>query len=151
MITRSLKKMLSNIKKIFIYSAEGKQFNLNSIKNFLTAANNQKATEKTVINYLKNNFSKEMQDIVDANPRKQKKEKDILLGVYKDIVNLLGPLLELSNVQINPETQESEELTSMHTLFADDAWIKLSKMCRIIKKTAISKGTKNINTKSNAQ
>ena len=113
--------MLSNIKKIFIYSAEGKQFNLNSIKNFLTAANNQKATEKTVINYLKNNFSKEMQDIVDANPRKQKKEKDILLGVYKDIVNLLGPLLELSNVQINPKTQESEELTSMHTLFADDA------------------------------
>ena len=60
MITRSLKKMLSNIKKNFIYSAEGKQFNLNSIKNFLTAANNQKATEKTVINYLKNNFWKEM-------------------------------------------------------------------------------------------
>ena len=52
--------MLSNIKKNFIYSAEGKQFNLNSIKNFLTAANNQKATEKTVINYLKNNFWKEM-------------------------------------------------------------------------------------------
>ena len=89
MITRSLKKMLSNIKKKFIYSAEGKQFNLNSIKNFPTAANNQKATEKTVINYLKNNFSKEMQDIVDANPRKQKKRKIFCLVFIRILLTCL--------------------------------------------------------------
>ena len=76
----------SNVNKYyetnFTYSADNKKFNLNNLKNFLISVNNQQATEERAKAFLMDTILKEIQEVVNTNPRGQKKGKEIILDIY---------------------------------------------------------------------
>ena len=69
----------SNVNKYyetnFTYSADIKKFNLNNLKNFLISVNNQQATEERAKAFLMDTILKEIQEVVNTNPRGQKKRE----------------------------------------------------------------------------
>ena len=117
MIIPTLKKMLTITKKNkYTYSADGKQFNFNSIKNLFIIASNPRTTKDEVKIFLKKTIATEMQKINKTNCRGQNKEKYFMLDVYKNISTLFGPLVKLNDEQ--PDTR--------HYRYA---WIRKWRVC----------------------
>ena len=73
----------SNVNKYyetnFTYSADNKKFNLNNLKNFLISVNNQQATKERAKAFLMDTILKEIQEVVNTNPRGQKNGKKLYL------------------------------------------------------------------------
>ena len=73
----------SNVNKYyetnFTYSADNKKFNLNNLKNFLVSVNNQQATKERAKAFLMDTILKEIQEVVNTNPRGQKNGKKLYL------------------------------------------------------------------------
>ena len=65
-------------------------------------------------NFLKNTLLKERQKIFNTNPRSQKRDKDIILAIYDDIIKPFSPLSKSDNGQPDeqPETANIPELES---------------------------------------
>ena len=73
----------SNVNKYyetnFTYSADNKKFNLNNLENFLISVNNQQATKERAKAFLMDTILKEIQEVVNTNPRGQKNGKKLYL------------------------------------------------------------------------
>ena len=102
----------------FSYSANNEQFSLNNLKKFFISANNQQATKERTKGFLRNTILKEKKNkIVSANPRSQKEEKEIMLGIYNNIVKLFASLFET----VNKEQDEQSDITDMSELESEES------------------------------
>ena len=110
MITQIFKKSVGQYQKEgFTYSADGHQFKLDRINNFLISVNNPKTTKDGAKIFLKNDIANEMKKIIKANPRSQINEKKYMLDVYRRVARVFDPFLKSDNEQPKLETQESDD------------------------------------------
>ena len=64
---------------------------------FLISVNNKQATKECTKTFLRETYLNERQEIVSTNPTGQKEGKEIMLGIYNDIVRLFASRFETAN------------------------------------------------------
>ena len=102
--------MLISIRKEgFTYSADGRQFKFDCIKNFFISVNNPKTTKDDAKIFLETYIVNEMQDISKKYPRGQVNEKQTMLKIYKSVAGVFTPLFKWDTEQSKLETQKSDD------------------------------------------